>query len=87
MFYLYIIQSISKDILYVGSTNDLRRRVKEHNSGCSSFTKKHLPWKLVYYEAYCSEKDARIREQKLKYHGKGLAEVKKRIQYSLDKTL
>ena len=52
--------------LYFGYTNELAKRVNEHNSGQSTFTKYGRPWKLVYYEAYVSEKDARARERQLK---------------------
>lgn len=84
MFYFYILQStIKKDRIYSGSTNDIKRRVLEHNAGKSKYTQKYRPWELVYYEAYLSEKDARIREQKFKRHGKGNDELKKRILYSL----
>lgn len=72
-------------MIYIGSTSDLRRRVREHNSGKSRSTKRYMPWELVYYEAYLSEVDAREREKKLKHHGKGLAELKKRIKSSIEK--
>ncbi len=64
--------------LYKGSTSDLRRRIKEHNSGNCTFTKTGKPWKLVYYEAFASKKDAIIEEKFLK-SGKG----KERIKYLL----
>jgi len=68
--------------IYIGSTNDLKRRFAEHNIGKSFSTKNHK-WKLVYYEAYFSEQDARIREQKLKQHGRTKSHLKNRIQTSL----
>jgi putative endonuclease len=67
MYYIYFIQN-EKDKIYYGSTNNLRRRMSEHNSGKSYSTKNHT-WKLVYYEAFISETDAREREKQLKYHG------------------
>jgi len=83
MFYVYILQS-KKDLdLYVGSTNDLRKRFKEHNSGKVRSTKHRIPFVLVYYEAYKSEEDARKREHNLKLNGRALAQLKKRIQSSL----
>ena len=72
-------------MIYIGSTNDLHKRLREHNNGKSRSTKRYIPWELVYYEAYISEVDAREREKKLKHHGKGLAELKKRIKNSLEK--
>jgi len=81
MFYVYVIQN-DKDDLYFGSTNDLRRRFKEHNSGKSYATRKSR-WRLIYYEAYLAEVDAREREHQLKYHGQAKAHLKQRINESL----
>ena len=78
MYYVYILKSKKNGKLYKGLTNDLKRRIKEHNSGNSTFTKNNSPWELVYYEAFKSEKDARNEEVFLKA-GKG----KERIKYLL----
>ena len=80
MFYVYFLKN-EKDEIYYGSTNNLKRRFLEHNSGKSLATKGHK-WILVYYEAYRSEKDAWEREKQLKYHGQALAKVKQRIRQS-----
>ena len=85
MYYFYIIQSIKKlNEIYSGSTTDLKKRFEEHNRGEVISTRRYLPWRLAYYEAYASEKDAREREQKFKKHGKGNDELKKRIKRSLN---
>ena len=76
MYYVYIIKRYSDDEIYIGYTSNLKRRVKEHNSG------KHI-WTLVYYEAYKARKDAVLREKRLKYHGKALGQLKNRINHSL----
>ena len=77
MHYFYMIQSIKKPSeVYTGSTSNLKVRLSEHSQGRVNSTKRYMPWKLVYYEAYLSEKDARIREQKFKRHGKGNVELK-----------
>jgi predicted GIY-YIG superfamily endonuclease len=81
MNYVYIIKNENRE-LYYGSTNDLKKRFVEHNSNKSFSTKNHN-WKLIYYEAYLSEKDAREREHQLKYHGQALAQLKRRISDSL----
>ena len=67
MFYTYCLQS-KKDLkqLYFGYTNDLKRRLEEHNSGHNISTKPYRPWKLIYYEACLIESDARRREEYLK---------------------
>ena len=81
MFYVYIIENENKD-LYIGSTNNLERRISEHNSGVSLSTK-NSQWEPVYYEAYKSEKDARNREHQLKHHGQAKRWLKERIRNSL----
>lgn len=84
MFYFYLLQSQNNPSeIYTGSTSDLKKRVKEHNEGKSASTKRYIPWLLAYYEAYVSEKDARLREHSFKKHGKGNQELKKRIANSL----
>lgn len=76
MYYVYILKSLRNGKLYKGLTADLKRRFREHNSGKSTFTKNNGPWKLIYYEAFISEKDAGREELFLK-SGKG----KERIKY------
>ena len=83
MFYVYILKSKKDRNLYIGSTNDLRRRLAEHNSGKNLSTKSRAPFELRYYEAYYSEDDARHRESALKKNGNALAQLKRRISASL----
>jgi len=80
---VYILKSNKDDNLYIGYTNDLRRRLKEHNTSFSKATKSRLPLKLVYYEAYLSEKDAKERELKLKRFSGSYIHLKNRIKNSL----
>jgi predicted GIY-YIG superfamily endonuclease len=61
--------------LYYGYTNNLDRRVTEHNEKQN--------WELVYYEAYKSELDARNRERKLKHYAQALTALKGRLKESL----
>lgn len=65
-YYVYILESLKDGSLYKGYTNDLRNRFNEHNRGLNFSTKSKMPWKLVHYEAYLNEKDARRREKYLK---------------------
>lgn len=51
---------------YIGITNNLERRLKEHNSGKSIFTRKYMPWKLVYNEELDDRLQARKREKYFK---------------------
>jgi len=84
MYYFYILQSqIDLTYFYKGSTNDLRRRVTQHNNGEVASTKPRRPWKLVYYEAYISEKAARLRESAVKESGSVSTPLLKRIRDSL----
>lgn len=83
MYYVYLIKSIKYGEIYIGSTNNLRHRITNHNNGSEISTRRYRPWQLIYYEAFRSEKDSREREMKLKHHGNAIRELKKRIQRSL----
>ena len=65
-FYAYILFSEKLDKFYVGHTNDLERRVNEHNSGFSKSTKAGIPWKLVYSKFFISKSEAYAFERKIK---------------------
>ena len=80
MYYLYILKSKKNGSFYIGSTRDLKRRFKEHNSAKSIYSKKFLPWELIYYEAYSSYKLAFGREKALKKRAKGWQELLKRLE-------
>ena len=82
MFYVYVIRN-TKKTLYIGTTTDLRRRLREHNEGKSKYTSEYDNWDLVYYEAYKSKIDANDRERKLKQFGSSYGKLKKRISNSL----
>ncbi len=84
MFYLYVLKSLKDSELYIGSTNNLKRRFEEHQNGKSFSTKLRRPFELVYYEAYKSEKDARLREKALKLRGNARRFLKERIKRSLE---
>lgn len=66
MFYVYILQSKKDGELYVGCTNDLKKRIKEHNSGLVFSTKNKTPYAIIHYEAFLHKKDAFLREKWLK---------------------
>jgi putative endonuclease len=83
MFYLYVLKSKKDGDLYVGSTNNLQRRFKEHNAGDVESTKPRRPLELLYYEAYSVEQEARDREKQLKLRGHALGQLKRRIKKSL----
>lgn len=66
-FYVYIMTNRYRNVLYVGVTRDLRRRVWEHRTGAvAGFTKRYQVKKLVYYEAFSDSRTAIAREKQLK---------------------
>jgi len=83
MFFMYILKSSQDNELYIGSTGNLKKRFKEHNSGLEQSTKDRLPFRLVYYEAYLSEAEARHREHNLKLRGRARIQLFRRIKESL----
>ena len=78
MHYCYILSSLKSPIFYFGSANDLKARFELHNTGKVKSTKPHLPWKIVWYGAFETEKQARDFEQYLK-NGSGKAFAYKRL--------
>jgi len=66
MYYVYVLKSEKDDNLYIGYTDDLKKRVKEHNNGCVPSTKPRRPFTLIFYEAYLNKYDALRREKYFK---------------------
>ena len=83
MFYVYILKSKKDNLLYTGSTCDLKHRFRLHNEGKVPSTKSRRPLELIYYEAYKSEIDARVREKNLKLRSDALTQLKRRMKLSL----
>lgn len=81
--HVYVIQSRKTKELYFGFTSDLSKRLEEHNAGRVVSIADKRPWEYVYCESYRSEKDARIREQKLKQYGNARTYIKNRLKESL----
>ena len=79
MFCIYLIRSSRDKSIYVGYTNDLRRRLAEHNKNQSVYTRNKGPYELVYFECYKSIKDAKYRETQLKKHSQAYTQLKHRI--------
>jgi len=75
MYYVYILFSEKDKNLYTGFTPNLKARHERHQNGFVKATKHRRPLKLIYYEAYSNELDARRREIYLK-GGKGKLELK-----------
>lgn len=81
---MYVLWSNKLQKCYFGYTNDLKRRLSQHNSGDGAYTTTGKPWKLVYYEAYVSDKDAKKRERNLKKRPNTVTFLKQRLQESLN---
>jgi putative endonuclease len=78
MWYVYILRSIIDKKLYIGSTDNIRRRLAEHNSGKVDSTKSRLPFSLEAYIAVKDKARAIELEQYFKT-GSGKAILQKRI--------
>lgn len=78
--YVYILRSAADNNLYIGCTNDLKKRVSEHNRGLSFATKPRTPFEIIYYEAYLHRKDAEQREKFFK-SGWGRQYIKKALEH------
>ena len=68
---VYIIKSLKTAKLYIGYTSNLNERLKRHNSGRSTYTKKEKPWELIYTEEVASKSDALRREKEIKSYKSG----------------
>ena len=66
-YYVYILTNFNHHVMYIGVTNNLRRRLYEHKNGLiDGFTKKYRVHKLVYFESCGEVLDAIAREKQLK---------------------
>jgi putative endonuclease len=79
MYSVYVLKSRAKNYLYVGLTNNIARRFKEHNQGYSKITKPYRPLDLVYSEKCGDRLEARKREKYLK-SGCGKEWIKGKLQ-------
>lgn len=70
MNYVYILHSKKDGNFHVGCTNNLNKRVREHNSKIVSSTSNRSPLALLYYEAFVNRSDAFFREKWLKTGGR-----------------
>ncbi|MEE4114975.1 MAG: GIY-YIG nuclease family protein [Marinilabiliaceae bacterium] len=66
-YFIYILTNKTNKVVYIGVTNDLKRRIYEHRMKLfPGFTRKYNLDKLVYFERYQNIDDAIIREKRLK---------------------
>jgi len=83
MHYVYILLSEKDGKFYTGLTNNLKRRIQEHQSGNVRSTWNRRPLKLIYYEACLNEDDAEQREIYLK-SGMGKKYIRNRLKRYLE---
>ncbi len=70
MYYAYVLKSEVNGCFYKGSTQNIEIRIVQHNAGLVSYTKRYLPWRLVYFEVFEFRSEAMAREKFFKT-GKG----------------
>jgi len=78
MWYVYVINSMKSDFKYVGSTNNVKRRLEEHNKGLCISTKNYRPFKLSTYIAV-GQKDKALYLERYFKSGSGGAFLKKHL--------
>ncbi len=83
MYYVYLIVEKNTFKTYIGITDDLKRRVKQHNDGHGAKVTQKGDWNLVYYEAFLSKKDASMREYRLKHDGRSRRFLYQRAEQSI----
>ena len=82
-FYIYVLKSLKDNKLYTGYTNNLKKRLIEHEKGLVKSTKYRLPVELIYFEGCNNQQDATKREKYLKTtYGKRY--IKNRLKNYLD---
>ena len=79
MFFTYILQSQQDKSFYIGYSSNLEKRLREHNEGLSKYTKRKIPWKMVYFEVFETKSEAIKREVFLKKQ-KSVVFLKKLIE-------
>ena len=65
-YYVYIIQSEKDNTFYKGYSENVYKRLEQHNQGESHYISFKRPWKLVYFEELPSKREALIREKQIK---------------------
>ncbi|MEQ8472135.1 MAG: GIY-YIG nuclease family protein [Marinoscillum sp.] len=78
MYMVYVLKSVGFGRHYTGMTDNLERRLEEHNNGKTKSTRAYKPWVIVYSEEYQTREEARIREKYLK-SGSGREWLKKKM--------
>ena len=81
MFDTYVIKSVMTGKYYIGSSQDLRERVRRHNAGYTKSLQNKGPFELIYVEKYSTKAEVYRRERQIKSY-KGGEAFKKLIKYN-----
>jgi putative endonuclease len=66
MYYTYVLKSTNFVKYYTGYTNNLEKRLNDHNQGMSLYSKRYKPWNIIYFEEFSKEPEAIRREKYFK---------------------
>lgn len=78
MYYVYIIKSLKDSSFYTGFTENVKKRLIEHNSGSNKYSGSKKPYKLIWYCAFDDKNKALVFEKYLK-QGSGFAFARKHL--------
>lgn len=80
-YWVYVLESLNDRKKYIGFTTDIKKRIRDHNSGVVASTNHRKPLKLIYAELCLNQKDARRRENYLKKTGGRRFLAKRLMEY------
>ncbi len=63
MHFTFVLKSLKDKKLYIGLTNNLERRLKQHQNELCEATKNRIPFEIVYFEKFESRAEAYMREK------------------------
>jgi putative endonuclease len=66
MYYAYVLKSIQHEFYYKGHCHDLKKRLDQHNSGMTDSIRPFIPFRIIYFEEFETEREAIIREKYFK---------------------
>ena len=82
MYHVYILLSLKDHKFYIGFSEDIKKRLADHNAGRNTSSKPRRPFELLYYEAHLSKEDALRREAYFKTT-KGKSTLKQMLRQTL----
>ena len=79
MFYVYVLLSLSYNNYYIGSTADIEKRLKKHNSGKCRYTSGRMPWRLMHKEKFVT-RSAAVKLERFLKSGQGRKQLKEMLE-------